>query len=152
MDEETEKTKRTDIVLGIVGASAIGFILSLFADVYYRMFLVGDLKWENVNHIQVYSLLLLLLALIGFLQFFIDDYKNNVEINRSLLKRYFIYFFYQFTPGKIIRFIVGIYTLTILAIFLGFIYYIFAQSVGYLLATALFLLSALSAYLRERKK
>jgi len=83
-----EQKKRADVVIGIAIAAIAGFILNLLANLYYDLFIIETTVWAKVNHFQVICVSLALLGLIGFLEFFIFDYKNNFEVNKSFLKRY----------------------------------------------------------------
>ena len=147
-----EQKKRADVVIGIAIAAIAGFILNLLANLYYDLFIIETTVWAKVNHFQVICVSLALLGLIGFLEFFIFDYKNNFEVNKSFLKRYLNYFFYNFTPGKIIRVISGLYVSAILVGFTIIIYIFMAKSAGYYIATGVFLAAFLKIYLEEREK
>lgn len=154
MDEENsiERAKRIDTVLGVAVASAIGFMLNLLGNLYYGIFVVGNVSWAQVNHTQVYGIVLALIGLAGFLKFFIDDYGNKLEVNRSLVTRFLRYFFYDYAPGKAIRIIGGGYLLVVLGGFLVSFYIFLAGSIGYLLATLAFLLAALALFLYNRRR
>lgn len=150
--DKIEQKKRTDTVIGIAIATIAGFILNLLANLYYDLFITGATTWAKVNHPQVYGVLLALLGLIGFFEFLIFDYKNGLEVNKSFLKRYWHYFFYNFTPGKIIRFIVGLYVSLTLIGFVILIYVFSANFTGYPTATLIFLAAFLKIYLEEIQK
>jgi hypothetical protein len=150
--ERLEHKKREDAVLGIIVASALGVVLNLLSNLYYELFIVRRLTWDKVDHMQVYGLGLLLVAFVGFLKFFILDYKNGLELDRSFLKRFSNYFFYEFRPGKIIRVIFGLYMLFILVGLLILSYILMAQVTGYIIATLVFLLAVGSEYIKSRKR
>ena len=150
--DKIEQKKRTDLVIGIAVAAVIGFVLNLLANLYYDIFITSTLSWDEVNHPQVYGVILALIGLIGLLEFFIYDYKNDLEVNKGFLKRYFNYFFYNFTPGKIIRIIAGLYVSSVLIGFVVLLYFVMANFSGYLMATAVFLAAFLKIYLEERQK
>jgi hypothetical protein len=153
MDENSiERAKRIDTVLGVAVASAIGFILNLLGNLYYGLFITESISWGQVNHMQVYGIVLALVGLAGFLKFFIDDYGNKLEVNRSLIARFARYFFYDYAPGKAIRIIGGGYLLFVLFGFLISFYVLVANAIGYPLATLAFILAALALYLYNRRR
>ena len=151
-EDKIEQKKRTDLVIGIAVAAVVGFVLNLLANLYYDLFITGTLIWDKVNHSQVYAVTLALVGLIGLLEFFIYDFKNDLEVNKSFLKRYFNYFFYNFTPGKIIRIVAGIYIFSVLIGFMILFYILIAKFSGYLMATVVFLVAFLKIFLEERQK
>ncbi len=150
--EKLEQKNRTEIVWGIIVAGFAGFLLNLLANTYYDLFIYKTVTWDKIDHMQILGASLLLLAVIGLLSFFVSDYKNKLEVNRSFLKRYSDYFFYSFTPGKVIRVIVGLYILlTVLAV-LGLIYFFIAKVGGYFWATFVMGAAFLKVYLEEKQK
>lgn len=156
MDEDEgsslEQKKRVDAVLGIMLAAVLGFVLNVLANVYYAMFITHQTTWNRVDHIQLYGFGFVLVALLGFLDFFIYDYENKVEVNRSFLKRYLNYFFYSFTAGKVIRVIVGLYITFILIGFVVALYFGLAVQVGYILATLAAAVVAVMGYATLRRR
>src|ERR1035437_831209 len=149
-EKSNEKTKRFDMVWGIIVASILGVILNLLANLYYDLFIVKTIVWGKVDHFQVLCITLLLIALVGFLQFFISDYKNEAGLNKNLLKRFRQYFFYEYTPGKYMRVFFGIYMLLILVSVLGGIHYLVALQIGYLYAAISFILMFFLTYYKEK--
>lgn len=154
MNEESqlEKNKRLDTVLSIVIAAIIGFLVNLFANLYYDLFVVHTETWGQVNHTQVYGMFFAFLALLGFLQFFVEDYQHSVDIRGGIIRRYLKYFFYEFTPGKFIRWILGAYLLIVLFGFLVGAYFVIAKFIGYVLTIVLYVVVALGIYVRGNKK
>jgi hypothetical protein len=144
-----EKIRRADVVWGIVVASAIGFLLNLLGNVYYGLFIVHTITWGKVDHTQIYWIGAVLLALVGFLEFFIEDYKNDLRLNISLFQRYINFFFYRFTLGRIIRVAAGIYMLLILFAILIGIYVIIGTTTNYIIATLVVLAASIAAYIKE---
>lgn len=128
----------------------LGFIVNVFSSVYYGMYIVGDLQWSEVNHQQLVGCALALLALVGYLQFFIADYPNTFEFSKAYAKRYYNYFLYRFWPGRILRVIIGLYILLFLLATLGFIWYFMTLSLGYLYGSTAFIVIMSVAYLKER--
>jgi hypothetical protein len=150
MESNKEKIRRFNVTLGIFVAAILGFLLNLLANLYYSMFIIHTLKWSGVDHLQVYGILLVFLALVCFLKFFIDDYENDFEMNTSFFKRYANYFFYKFTPGKFIRVALGIYISFVLISILVGIYFFIASIAGYII-TNIIVLVILISYLYYRK-
>jgi len=151
-ENQIEKKKRLDTVLGIIVAAILSFMVDLYANLYYELFVVNTLKWSQVNHTQVYGMTLVFLALVGFLQFFVEDYQNDIDIRGGLIKRYIKYFFYEFTPGKFIRWFLGAYLLLVLFGFIVGLYYVLAQFGGYAIAATLFAIVLVVLYLNSRKR
>lgn len=150
MEDNKEKIRRFDVILGIFVAAILGFLLNLLANLYYAIFITHSLKWSQADHVQVYGIVVLFLALIGFLKFFIDDYENDFEFNTSFFKRYVNYFFYKFTPGKFIRVALGIYiSLTLISILVG-LYFFIASIAGYIITNVIVLVILIS-FLYQRK-
>jgi hypothetical protein len=150
-DGDKEKIKRFDFVFGVIIASIISFFINLLSNIYYDLFVNHSTSWDKIDHFQVYFILLILLALFGFLEFFISDYKNPAEVNQSLFIRYKNYFFYEFTPGKIIRIISGLYISLILLVILICVYFILAEAQGYIVTSSIFIFILFIAYLKEKK-
>lgn len=151
-EENKEKNKRFDFTFGIIIAAVIGFLLNLLANIYYDIFIVNSLKWENIDQTQFVGILLALIGMFGFLQFFIDDYRNEFKINKSFLKRFKDYFFYQYMPGRWLRIITGIYLGLILFAILVGLYYLMATFTGYIVATLVFLAAFYKIYRKEKLK
>lgn len=128
----------------------LGFIINIFSSVYYGLFITGDLVWSQVNHQQIVWCALALVALAGYLMFFIADYPNTFEFSRAYWKRYQRYFFYSFWPGKIIRWIIGFYLLLFLIGLLILIYYFMILGLGGLYGTIVFIGILVLAYIKVR--
>jgi hypothetical protein len=150
MEDNKEKIRRFNVTLGIFVAAILGFLLNLLANLYYAMFITHTLKWNEANHMQVYGIILLFLALVGFLKFFIDDHENTLEMNTNFFKRYINYFFYKFTPGKFIRVALGIYiSLALISILIG-LYFFIASIAGYIITNVIVVVILIS-FLYQRK-
>jgi hypothetical protein len=128
----------------------LGFIINIFSSVYYGLFITGDLQWSQVNHQQILWCALALIALVGYLMFFIADYPNTFEFSKAYWKRYQRYFFYSFWPGKIIRWIIGFYLLLFLLSLLILIYYFMILGLGGLYGTIAFVGIMTLTYVKER--
>ena len=116
-----QNENRGYVVWSIAIGAVLGFIINIFSNLYYGLFITWDLKWSMVNHQQVFIFTIVFIALIGYLQFFIFDYPNTFEFSKAYWKRYQQYFFYSFWPGKILRWIIGFYLIIVL---LGFLFII----------------------------
>ena len=139
--EQKERIRRADTVYGVVISVMIGFVVSILANIYYGVFVARQLTWAQIDHTQVYAMLVALLAFGGFLEFFIEDYRNELKVDRSLISRFARFFFYDYAPGRVMRWGVGLYLLTILIGFLLSAYVFVSNRIGYPAGT--FLVAAL---------
>ena len=105
MSEETsaEMAHRVDFVWGIATAAAIGFVLNLLANLYYDLYIVRELSWDDVNQNQVAGLVLALVVLFAFLRFLIYDFKNPLAMNGGFIARFYEFFLYKYLPGRFLR-------------------------------------------------
>lgn len=150
-ENQNEQKKRFDTVVGILIASVLGFVLNLSANLYYDLFISKAVTWDKINHFQVLGLGLSFVGIIGFLQFFIDDYRNNVEMNKTYWKRFSNYFFHEFRAGRYIRVAMGWYLLFCVAALLLGLYFFLGAFIGYGYATVLFAVMFLSEYIKNKK-
>lgn len=90
--EEKEKIQRTTFVLGIFSASIIGFVLNIYANVYYDVYVAGKEQFSNFSQFSIVLPFLILILVVAFLHFLIYDYQNEINLNRPFLKRFFDYF------------------------------------------------------------
>lgn len=109
MKKIKEKKRRSDIIFGIVLASTMGVLLTLFSNLYYDILVTKIVKPNNVEWNHVMAWFFVLLATWGFISFFIYDYENEFEMNISFWKRFTDYFFNSFRPMRILRLLVGVY-------------------------------------------
>ena len=114
-----EKKRRSDIIFGIILASTLGVLLTLFSNLYYDVVVTKIVKPNNVNWNHVMVWFFIFLATWGFISFFIYDYENEFKMNISFWKRFTDYFFNSFRPMRILRLLVGVY-LMIFLVFLIF--------------------------------
>lgn len=98
--EQKEKIERTTFVLGIFSASIIGFVLNLYANIYYDVFVTGDKQFGKMSEAGIIFPTFALIFTIGFLQFLIYDYKNELNLNRPFFDRFFYYFDKVFWVGR----------------------------------------------------
>lgn len=150
VDYAKEKNKRFDLTFGIIIAALVGFLLNLLANLYYDLFIVHSVVWEKVDHTQVFGMVLGLIGMFGFLQFFIEDYKNELRISKTFLKRFYEYFFYHFTPGKWMRILTGIYVVLVLLIIIVGLYFVMASFTGYIPATLMSVIVFIRVYWEEK--
>ena len=87
-----EKIQRTTFVMGIFSASIISFVLNVYANIYYEIVVKGVENFSNFNPPGIIAPTIVLVLVIGFLQFLIFDYKNDMNLDRSFFKRFFDYF------------------------------------------------------------
>ena len=150
MPPEEKKEQRKYIVWSIATGLILGFIINIFSNVYYGIFIVGNLKWSQVNHHELFWYALALIALAGYLMFFISDYPNTFELSKAYWKRYQHYFFNKFWPGKIMRWIIGFYLLLFILALMILIYYLIALGLGYMWGAIVFVGMLGLGYFKER--
>lgn len=150
--DRLEQRKRKEIAWGIIIALVASFAAGILVNAYYDLFVNVTTTWAKINQMQIYGSALVLTAIVGLLNFFIADYKNDLEVDRSFWKRYRDHFFYSFAPGKVLRWVIGLYALIIIFGFLAVLYFFMAKFSGYLIATFVFGASFLKVYLEEKNK
>ncbi|MEI6553373.1 MAG: hypothetical protein WCO09_02295 [bacterium] len=138
------------IVWSVIMGGLLSFIISIIANLYYGLFVVGNLEWSSVSHQQVLILMLVLVAIIGYLLFFISDYPNTFEFSKEYWRRYRNYFFHRFWPGKILRWVIGFYLIIFFISFLFLIYYFISQSLGYFNGAIFTVCLFILAYIKEK--
>lgn len=150
--DKLEQRKRKEIAWGIIIAGVASLAAGILVNAYYDLFVNVTTTWEKINQMQIYGAALVLTAIVGLLNFFIADYKNDLEVDRSFWKRYRDYFFYSFAPGKLMRIVIGLYGLAIVFGFLILMYILIAKVGGYFWATFIMAVAFLKVYLEEREK
>lgn len=146
------KENRGYIVWGIIMGGLFGFLINVFSTVFYEIFIVKSLLWENVDHRYFSLCAIALVGLIGYLLFFIFDYPNTPEFSKVYFRRFISYFFKSFWPGKVARLIIGIYLLVLLVGFLVVLYYFMAQRTGYSIATIFFVFVIVAGYFKDKRE
>lgn len=92
---ETEKLenikKRQDIVLGVCLAVIAGFLVSLFSNIYYDIFISKTLSFGNIPSMALATVLVLLIFFETFLEFLIYDVQQgqSAHIDRRFWGRFF---------------------------------------------------------------
>ena len=126
MEDKDKKENRGYIVWSIVIGALLSFLINIFSNLYYSLFVVGDLSFDKINGNYFVFCVLLFIALNGYLGFFIHDYPNSFEFSKGYWLRYKNYFFNKYLPGriigKIIRWILGFYLILFLVILLGYLF------------------------------
>lgn len=89
---KTERKERTTLVLGIFTASVIGFVVNLYANIYFEVFLTGRETMVAYNQLALIIPTLILVLAIAFLSFLVYDYQHELTLNRPFLKRFFEYY------------------------------------------------------------
>ncbi|MEI6835410.1 MAG: hypothetical protein WCK59_01130 [Candidatus Falkowbacteria bacterium] len=115
-----EKKRRSDIIFGIILASTLGVLLTLFSNLYYDVVITKIVKPNEVDWNHIFIWFFILLATWGFISFFVYDYENEFKMNISFWKRFTDYFFNSFRPMRILRFLAGVY-LMIFSVLLIFV-------------------------------
>lgn len=149
---EKEQRDRTYAVWGIVIGSVLGVLLTLFANAYYDIFVTGSESWDTIDHKQVYGWIAMIIAIWGFLGFFIYDYKNNLHADIAFWKRFLKYFFQRSKPWKTIRVVIGLYVILVIISILLLIYLHIVEEYGFLFATIIYIIAFISEYIREKNK
>ncbi|MDD2495082.1 MAG: hypothetical protein PHE29_07820 [Tissierellia bacterium] len=90
--EKKEIIQRTNFVLGIIVASIIGFVLNVYANIFYDAVVTGKEQFSNINSFSIALLFIILMYMIAFLQFLIYDYQNEINLDRSFFKRFSDYY------------------------------------------------------------
>lgn len=116
MKKIKEKKRRSDIIFGIILASTLGVLLTLFSNLYYDVVVTKTINSIDVNWNHVMVWFFVLLATWGFISFFIYDYENEFKMNISFWKRFTDYFFNAFRPMRVLRFLVGVYLMIFLVL------------------------------------
>jgi MFS family permease len=147
-----KKENRGYLVWSIIIGGLFGFLITIFSNLYYELFIVKRLSWSSVDHTQFIFCALLLIALVGYLQFFIDDYPNTFEFTKKYWKRFSSYFFYKFSIGKVLRVFVGIYLLLFVFGFMILLYVFLIHLVGFLWGTLIAVLGLIAGYLKDKNK
>jgi len=150
--EEEKRQNRGYIVWSILIGGVLSFLVNIFANIYYGIFITKTLSFDKIDNTQVIFCALLFVALVGYLSFFIYDYPNTFEFSKNYWKRYSDYFFYKFGPGKILRVLVGVYLLfTLLALYILF-YLTSVHIIGILYGTIIFvLIIPIATYIRVKR-
>jgi hypothetical protein len=104
-DDKFEYRKRSDFVLGVVIAGILSWLINIFSNLYYDVFLTHNIKLSSYNNLHLVVLLSILFLLIAFLQFLIYDYKNKLTLENNFWKRYLFFVSEDFSPSRLVRFV-----------------------------------------------
>lgn len=91
--EQREYKDRYEMVLGIFVAGAFGFILNLFSNLVYDVWVTGDKQFADISPSAVNFIFYGFILTEAFLEFLIYDYKNEPTLNKNLGKRFLKYIF-----------------------------------------------------------
>ena len=95
LSAETEKLenikKRQDIVLGVCLAVVAGFLVNLFSNIYYDIFISKTLSFADISSAAITFVFLLLIFFEAFLEFLVYDVQQGqgIHINKRFWGRYF---------------------------------------------------------------
>jgi hypothetical protein len=145
-----KKENRGYIVWSIVIGGIIGFLINIFSNLYYSIFITKNLNWNQIDHTHFVLCIAILIALVGYLGFFIYDYPNTFEFSKPYWKRYQNYFFHEFWPGKILRSIIGFYLIIFLIVLLIIMCFFLVQSFGYLYGIIILVSTFSLAYIKHK--
>lgn len=138
-----EKIERTTFVLGIFSAGVMGFVLNIFANVYYDVLVTGDKQFSKLDQPSLIFSFLVFIFVIGFLQFLVYDYQNEINLNRPFFRRFFDYFDNVFWFTRLTRKVNKITLFIIKWTIIGVFAFSFFRLYGWGVAVTLFSVFAL---------
>lgn len=89
-DVKKEKVRRVDFFIGAIFAIASSFVTNILSNIYYDKY-VNPSNQNSISVNQVIYFSSLLIFLLIFLNFFIQDYKYCLHPNKDLLRRFAFY-------------------------------------------------------------
>lgn len=89
--DKLEHRKRLDTVLGLAVAGILGWLINIFSNIYYDVFLTHNAKISSYNAFHLLVLLSLMFLVVAFLQFLVYDYKNELTLGKSFWVRYMFF-------------------------------------------------------------
>jgi hypothetical protein len=107
-DTETQRLeyrRRSDFVRGIVVAGIFGFLINVFASIYYNAFLTDTIQLSSYKVPYMVGLVIAFFAVIAFLQFIVIDYKNDLHLEKGFWRRYFLFVTEDFAPLRYARYV-----------------------------------------------
>lgn len=104
-DLKKEYRKRFDFVFGAIVAALLGFVVNIFSNIYYDVFMKGDYSIYKYDAPYFSFYITLLFLTIGFLRFFIYDYKNDFNLDISFIDRFFFFLDDYFSLSRFARFL-----------------------------------------------
>lgn len=103
-DSKKEYKKRFDFVFGAIVAALLGFVVNIFSNIYYDVLMKGDYSMKyDAPYFSFYITIVFLT--IGFLRFFIYDYKNDFSFDISFIDRFFFFLDDHFSLSHFARFL-----------------------------------------------
>lgn len=136
--KQKERIERTTFVLGIFSAGVMGFILNIFANVYYDVLVTGEKQFSKLDQPSLIFSFLGLVFVTAFLQFLIYDYQNEINLNRPFLRRFFDYFDTVFWFTQITKKINKIFLFIVKWTIIGSFAFAFIGLYGWTVASAMF--------------
>lgn len=105
LKEKKKLQQRTDLVLGFVASIFLAFVIGVLVNVFYDVVLLQEkeVKFEDLNTWGVLFLALSIIAIVGFLQFLVEDCQNKITIDNGFIRRFFHYFFYKNDAGIVLK-------------------------------------------------
>jgi len=90
-------------ILGIFSAAIIGFVLNIYANMYYVMFVTGEQKLGDFSTSGILFPTFAFIVTCAFLQFLIYDYRHEMDFSHSFFGRFFDYFENVFWFGRVTK-------------------------------------------------
>lgn len=100
-----EYKKRFNFVFGAIIAALIGFVVNISSNMYYDVFMKGDYSILKYDAPYFAFYIAIVFLSIGFLRFFIYDYKNDFNFNLSFWDRFFFFLEDDFSLSRLTRFL-----------------------------------------------
>lgn len=100
-----EYKRRFNFVFGAIVAALLGFVVNISSNIYYDVLMKGDYSVSKYD-IPYFSFYIAILFLsIGFLRFFIYDYKNDFNFNLGFWDRFSFFLKDDFSLSRFARFL-----------------------------------------------
>jgi hypothetical protein len=152
MNNTDNKLNRKFIVWSILIGAVFGFLINILANFFYDILIIEIYSFEKVNLLNILICCFSLIALIGYLWFFVYDYPNSPELTEKYFKRFWNYFTKIFWPGRILGIIFALYILLISVLLLVVVFISFSKVFGYFYASIIFLVIFILVGLKKIKK
>ncbi|MCK9438477.1 hypothetical protein M0Q39_00140 [Patescibacteria group bacterium] len=134
------KLNRKFIVWGVLMGAFFGFLINILANFFYDVFIIEIYSFEKVNLTNILVCCFSLVALIGYLWFFVYDYPNSPELTKDYLKRFWDYFTKTFWLGRILAVFFALCILIASISLLAVTFMSLSRILGYLSASIVFII------------
>lgn len=145
--DKLEHRRRFDSVLGITLAGILGWLINIFSNIYYDVYLTHSTRITSYNSFQLSLLISFLFLVVAFLQFLVYDYKNELTLGKNFWLRY-ISFISENSPfSRIARLLNRLFLIMFLIIFDFSILSVLYSYVGYLSVITILFVSFITIFL-----